>query len=110
MVEVLDEKLSLDCNVASEVSNEWDLSSFESAIVYVVGTTGSHLSHKINMEISPNNIDWFTTNVTITGEDYQELTDTLNYKYIRFKVAAVEGAASTVDIWIQGTRSVVKLL
>jgi len=92
--------LSLDTNLLNDftdtvvVPEGATLSTF-----FVVGKTGSHSTHEVTLQISPNGTNWFDTSKTLVGLGPKSPFDCICIN-VRVKVTIAEGSASTCDIYI----------
>jgi len=67
--------------------------------MYVAANTGPNNNHQVTLQISPDGTTWFDTTHQITGlGDIHDITCVA--VNARLKVTIVEGAASTIDIFI----------
>jgi hypothetical protein len=91
---------SINMNSTSSASKPVELSTNKSIGVHIVSVSGTHVTHVVTLQLSPNNINWVDTTTTATGSDkYMSKNDCFG-KYARVKVSTAEGAASVCDISI----------
>jgi hypothetical protein len=90
--------LNLDTN-ANSTTTPITTEGATLAGVYVVSNSGNHTNHIITLQVSPDGVNWFDTEHTITGAGniHEELCIS---EELRCKVTTIEGSASTVDITI----------
>jgi len=67
--------------------------------LFVANVSGTSATHVTTVQISADNVNWFDTSCTITGEGASEGMLLIG-EWVRAKVTTVEGAASTADITI----------
>lgn len=97
----------VDANNTDSVTVGIDTDNFKRFALHIVGKTGAHVNHIIELQSSANNSHWFAarnedgTTIRVTGEGHK-LHFTSSSRYLRAKVKTAEGEASTVDIYIQG--------
>ena len=93
---------SLDTNNNGAVTDSLDIAILPLGIVTtsVISLTGTHATHVITLQTSPDDTVWFDRN-TIAGSDTCNDCDINAMRYIRAKVTTVEGAASTCKVIIQ---------
>ncbi|MBL4820131.1 MAG: hypothetical protein JKY98_03935 [Gammaproteobacteria bacterium] len=84
---------------ASSVSTALVMEGAKLAAFFVVANTGTHATHVITMQVSPDGTNWFDTSHTITGVGNLHNIGCAA-EQIRCKVTTLEGATSTVDITI----------
>ena len=77
------------------------LTLYDATIVglYIKAVSGTHGTHVVTLQISPNGTDWFDTSHTITGIGELHGISCIAVE-LRAKVTTVEGATSTVDITV----------
>ena len=94
--------------VLEEILNTNSLGAFSSPLemegmvyvgMYVCGDSGSHSSHVVTLQVSPNGTDWFDTNDTVTGTGFVK-QDLIVATEIRAKVTTAEGATSTCKVYL----------
>jgi len=94
--ETLQETLDTNTNATSSII---EMVGRKYIGVYVCGITGTHATHIITLQISPNGTDWFDTADTITGEGYVK-QDLIISDQARVKVTTTEGATSTSKVFV----------
>ena len=67
--------------------------------VFVVGKTGTHGTHQVTLQGSPNGTNWFDIATAVTGAGVIE-NHVCSCPVLRVKVTVAEGATSTCDIYI----------
>ena len=67
--------------------------------VFVVGSTGTHATHQVVLQGSPNGTNWFDLATAITGIDVLE-NHVCTCPILRVKCSVAEGATSTCDIYV----------
>ena len=67
--------------------------------VFVAAKTGTHATHQVTLQGSPNGTDWFNMDTPITGIGLLE-HHLCACPILRVKVTVAEGATSTCDIYI----------
>lgn len=84
-----------------------DISTCSFISFFVEGKTGTHTTHKVGIECSPDstfNGGFHGDSTTlITGEGHK-MVDASNISYVRMAVETVEGATSTCDFYLQAFR------
>ncbi len=91
------ENIDTNANTAIEAV---DISGYGRVSMTIIGKTGSHTTHVVCLQKSPNGTDWFDEpNIVVTGEG--EAHADCYSKYVRAKVVTIEDSTSTVDIYIQ---------
>ena len=84
-----------------------DISMCDYVGFYVEGKTGTHATHKVGVQCSPDgtfNGGWHDeTDGLITGEGHI-LMEAMNMSYIRIAVHTAEGATSTCDFYLEPLR------
>jgi len=97
----------LDANSVDSKTTGIETAGFKRFVMHILGKTGTHATHEIELQSSPDNDKWFTarnedgTTIKVTGQGHK-LHFTASSRYLRAKVVVSEGATSTVDIYIQG--------
>ena len=91
---------ALDTNVGDGVSASIDMRDTHKLGVAVVAKTGTHGTHVITVQESPNDTDWFDSSSTITGVGIVEDIE-VDMRYARVKVTTPESATSTCDVYMQ---------
>lgn len=92
----------LDTNVLNANGAEVTITTQTLVTLYVNGKTGTHANHKVMLEVSPDSgTTWVGTRATVEGEGCVSLTAVCTK--VRAKVTRVEGATSTVDVWVLAT-------
>ena len=65
--------------------------------LFVKAASGTHSTHVITIQMSPNGTDWYDTSSTLTGAG--KITNVLCIAaYVRAKVTTSEPGTSTVDV------------
>ena len=89
----------VDANSTSSVTTAIDMDGYFFVGMYVAGATGTHATHIVTLQSSPDGTTWFDTTHAITGVGSDtEINCYTNY--IRAKVTTAEGGASTVNIYL----------
>lgn len=92
--------LGMNTNSSGALTSSLDVREATLIALLVVGKTGTHASHIITLQSSPNDTDWFDMTDTLTGDGV--LHDvSCACKFIRAKVTTPEGGTSTCDVYIQ---------
>lgn len=89
----------VDTNVLDAASTSLDVGKATMAELVIVGKTGTHGTHVVTLQTSPNDIDWLDTSVTVTGAG-RAIHNPCPCAFLRVKITTAEGAASTCDIHI----------
>jgi hypothetical protein len=99
---------SVDTNTSA--TTDWiDVSTCDKVSFYVEGKTGTHVTHKVGIQCSPDGVfnagshDEGGFPVFLTGEGHKFI-DSNNISFIRMFVETVEGGVSTCDLYLQGLR------
>lgn len=90
--------VGLDANSAS-ATNELDLGDAKYIGMYVIADTGTHATHVITLQVSPDDTNWYNTTHTVTGVGFTHEDMCIGHS-VRAKVTTLEGAPSTVDVMI----------
>lgn len=89
---------TLDTNVLNATTSSIETFDATYVAVFVVDKAGAHTTHVITLQVSPDNVNWFDTSLTVTGSPGKINGTLCIANYVRGKVTTVEGAVSTVDI------------
>lgn len=90
----------IDANAAS-TSNSFDISGALNFILQVIGNTGTHGVHIVQLQCSIDDAIWNDIpSATIAGEGVVGEVQ-IAAKFARIRVSTPEGAASTIDIKMQ---------
>ncbi|MBL4891458.1 MAG: hypothetical protein JKX91_06485 [Rhizobiaceae bacterium] len=65
--------------------------------IFITANTGTHATHVVTLQISPDGSNWFDTSHTITGVGQLHNITCVAIE-ARAKVTTNEGATSTIDI------------
>jgi len=96
-----DIQTNVDAN-ANTTTSSMDIRNASFLRFQVAAKTGTHTTHVIALEVSMDGTIWNTTEVNVTGTGMSNTSSRNVARYVRFKVSTVEGAASTVDLILQG--------
>lgn len=90
--------LAIDAN-ASTITSAIEIGDTSMIGVYVQSASGTHGTHVLTIQLSPDGNNWFDSTHTITGlGNLHEITCVaLN---ARCKITTVEGATSTIDVFL----------
>jgi len=88
----------LDSNNLGDVCDHLYINGNKAVGIYISAASGSHTTHVITLQISPDGITWHDSAHIVTGIGYKE-ADTIA-QYIRLKVTTAEGSPSTCDAYI----------
>jgi len=91
----------LDANSTSTVSSSLDIAENNWVCYTILANTGTHATHVITLQCSPDDTNWYNTASTITGVGIIDNVQ-IGARYVRLKVTTAEGGTSTVDVIIQG--------
>ena len=88
---------TLDTNNQGAITASLEISSLNMVGLYVSNDSGSHVSHVVTLQISPDDVEWFDTEHKVTG-----VGDIHDAKcaclYVRAIVEVAEGSASSSKI------------
>lgn len=87
----------LDTNSVGSLTIGIDITGQKLISWVVAPKTGTHLNHRIGLQISFDNTNWVSANSRLQGDKVFS-TKEIAAGYIRFRVSKAEGATSTVDI------------
>ena len=90
---------ALDVNDSNAVTGEFALGNCTLVTVFVEGVTGTHASHELTVEVSPDNVFWVQTPIKVTGAD-TFIGGDLVAEFMRLSVSNTEGSASTVNVYV----------
>lgn len=90
---------TLDTNNLGAVTDSVEIGSLSVVGLYVSGVSGSHTSHVITLEISPDDVEWFDTEHKVLGVGNVHDAKCACF-YARAKVTAAEGSASLSKVQI----------
>ena len=87
----------VDANSTSSVTAAMPIGDSNHVSLFITGTTGTHGTHVVTMQISPDGVKWFSTAHVVTGLGslHDEICTALE---VRAKITTAEGAASTIEI------------
>ena len=93
--------LGLDLNSTSTVSNIIELGSLRSVGVHVVSVSGTHTTHVLTLQLSPDGgANWVDTTTTVTGSGKYVSSNTCFATHARVKCSTAQGAAAVCDVYI----------
>ena len=96
----------IDTNIESETA--WiDITTCKFISFYVEGKTGSHDTHKVGIQCSPNgtfNGGFHNASSSLITGDGHTMIDASNISHVRMAVDTVEGSTSTCDFYLQAFR------
>lgn len=95
---ISDATTGVDANSTSSVTDSLDVSKARRVGVQVVGVTGTHSTHVIQLQGSVDDTNWAALSVEVTGEGIAEADSAL--PYIRAKVKTAEGGTATANVTI----------
>lgn len=90
------EDLTVDTNVLDYETPPMYVNGDYQIGIYVADISGTHDTHVIIIQESPNDLDWFDTAITLTG--LGKAVGTTTCECIRAKVTTAEGGASSSRI------------
>ena len=90
---------NLDTNSTSTVSSSLDIGENQYISFCVVANTGENANHVMTLQISFDNITWYSTATTLTGVGFIQNVQ-VTARFARLKVTTAEGESSTVDIYL----------
>ena len=91
----------LNANSLGAVTTAIELDEDEHLGIFILDNSGTHATHVITIQASPDNTNWFDTSYTLTGTGFLNNT-TIITRYIRAKVTTAEGAASVINVCVVG--------
>lgn len=91
---------SKNTNSTSTATTGLDISEQKLVAMAVLGTTGAHDNHEVELQCSIDNTNWFGTGKKITGVGLKDGIS-IAARYVRLKVTIAEGATSTVTLVVQ---------
>ncbi len=92
-------EVGLDANSVGDVSTSLEIKENTIVTMQVIANTGGNTTHIIDLQCSANNSNWHN----VASVNQIGITDgnTIGARYIRARVSTAEGAASTVDVYLQ---------
>ena len=87
----------INANSTSSVTAAMTIGDTGHVGLFIAGSGGSHSTHVVTLQISPDGIKWFDTVHTITGTGnlHDEICTALE---VRAQVTTAEGSSSTILI------------
>lgn len=87
----------IDANSEGAVTGSITLGLFGRVGLFVTGTSGTHSTHVVTLQLSPDGVKWFDTDHVFTGvgNDHDAVC---TGQEIRAKVTTAEGSASIIEI------------
>lgn len=97
-----------DTNSLSTKTAGVDVSSCDQLTFYVIPNTGSHATHIVTLQFSPEDVDasYQDSTYNIPGTGCLHVSDIQSVAWVRLKVTVKEGAVSTCDLAIDPSRDV----
>ena len=89
--------VTLDTNNLGAVGASLALTTETTIAMYVIAKTGAHMNHRVALQVSPDNTNWYTLAIAVKDSCVVAVIAAL---YVRAKVEHAEGAVSTVDVTI----------
>lgn len=87
----------VDANSTSSVTGAMVIGDTGHVGLFVTDTSGTHGTHVVTLQISPDGVKWFDTTHTLTGVG--NLHDQVcTASEVRAKVTTAEGASSVIEI------------
>ena len=86
-----------------DVASATDTLNIEESLTigfFTTAVSGTHASHILTLEVSPDGTDWYASSLTKTGVGYANGYTTAA-KFCRVRCSTAEGASSQVNVIIQ---------
>lgn len=92
---------NLNLNSTSTVSDKIELKSLRSVGVHVVSVSGTHTTHVLTLQLSPDDgTTWCDTTTTVTGSGKYVSNNTCFATHARVKCTTAEGAAAVCNVYL----------
>ena len=87
----------INANSTSSVTAAMTIGDTGHVGLFITGTSGTHGTHKVILQISPDGVKWFDTTHSVTGlgSFHDEICTA---EEVRAKVSVAEGASSIIEI------------
>ena len=89
---------TLNANVVDANAGEIGISAEPTITLYVFGATGTHDTHYVAMEVSPDGSNWMRLPYPVRG--LGEMTYTIAAQKARAAVDIPEGSTSTINVFL----------
>lgn len=96
-VEIVLRDASLNGNSLNDTTPSIEMGEDMYVSVYVKSASGSHSTHVLTLQTSPDGTDWYDTSSTITGTGVLGNILCVTGE-VRIKVTTIEGVASLIDV------------
>jgi len=93
-------EIGLDANSLGAVSASLEIKENTITSMQIIANTGGNTTHQIDLQCSTNNVNWHDVGSGVIGIGIEDGL-TVGARYIRARVSTAEGAASTVDVYLQ---------